>query len=600
LARTQTTPRTESAAGFGVRSVALIAAGLCALLVSGCAVEEQAAGPPAGAKTDKTVATAETGPISPSSAPGGYLAGLHAERLGDVTGAADFLKSALTRDPTNLDLMERSFLLTLSEGRVDEATAVAKKLSEHAPESALPALTLAVDEFKHGDFKGAEARLKALPDSGLNKFFVPLVMAWIREAEGDTDGAIAALDPLAQNSGFAVLRDMHAGLLNDVAGRNGAAEKNYKNALDGSQGGALRLIQALGSFYERTNKRDEAKKLYDDYLKENPDTILLDPELKRLADKSPAEPLARNATDGLAEALFNVASTLQQQGANLLALSYARLALALKPDFAVCQVLIADTFDGQGRTEEAVAIYRTVPKDSPFYWLGRMRIAIDLDGQGKTGEALAELDQMAAERPDRVDALITKGDILRAHDKHAEAVEAYTRAIDRIQKFEERHWAVLYARGIVYERLGQWAKAEADFLKALELRPDQPYVLNYLAYSWVEKGVNLDKAKKMLERAAELRPNDGFIVDSLGWILLSMGQTADAVDKLEQAVELEPQDPTINDHLGDAYWKAGRHTEAQFQWRRALALKPDAAATTKIEDKLKNGLSAIRVADPRS
>lgn len=571
-----------------------VPAAVFALALAACIQQPQTAAVPKPASGPETAAQMKTAPVVPLTAPGGYLAGLHAESVGDVTSAADFLKSALQKDPDNPELMQRSFLFSLSEGDVKEATVIARRLAEIVPNAALPALTLAVDDFKRGDYEAAEARLSGLPDSGLNKFFVPLAMAWIKNAQGGTEAAIEALDPLAQNSGFAVLRDMHAGLIYDVAGIDDAAEEGYKNALGGSQGGALRLVQALGSLYERTGKKDEAKALYEQYIAENPDTVLLDPEMKRLAEGRTAEPMLKDSADGLAEALFNVASTLQQQGATLLAMSYGRLAMSLKPDYPVAAVMIADIFDGQGRSDEAIAIYRSLPKDSPFYWLGRMRTAINLDDQGKTDEALAQLNQMALDRPDRVDALVTMGDILRTHDRFVEAGDAYSRALDRVPELEERHWPILYARGIVYERSKQWDKAEPDFLKALELRPDQPYVLNYLAYSWVEKGVNLERAKEMLERAVELRPNDGFIVDSLGWILLAQGDTIESVKRLEQAVELEPQDPTINDHLGDAYWKVGRHTEARFQWSRALTLKPDADAVARIESKLEHGLSVTR------
>ena len=576
-----------------------------ALALAACVQQQQGAAnpqPASGPEVTAQAAQEESAPLVPMTAPGGYLAGMHAESVGDVTRAAEFLKSALEKDPENTELMQRGFIFSLSEGDIKEATELARRLVERGPAAPLPALTLAVDDFKRGDYKAAEELLRALPDSGLNKFFVPLALAWIKNAQGATEGAIEALDPLAQNSGFTVLRDMHAGLIYDVDGIKDAAEEGYKNALDGSQGGALRLVQALGSLYERTGRKDEAKALYEQYISENPDTVLLDPEMKRLAEDRSAEPMVKDSTDGFAEALFNVASTLQQQGATLLAMSYGRLAMSLKPDFPVAAVMIADIFDSQGRADEAMAIYRSLPKDSPFYWLGRMRTAINLDDQGKTDEALAQLNQMAADRPERVDALVTMGDILRSHDRFIEAGDAYTRAIDRVPELKERHWPILYARGIVYERSKQWDKAEPDFLKALELRPDQPYVLNYLAYSWVEKGVNLARAKEMLERAVELRPNDGFIVDSLGWILLAQGDTIEAVRRLEQAVELEPQDPTINDHLGDAYWKIGRQTEARFQWSRALTLKPDAEAVTRIEAKLEHGLSVTRAGteDPGS
>ncbi|MGB8274189.1 MAG: tetratricopeptide repeat protein [Alphaproteobacteria bacterium] len=552
-----------------------------------------------GATAQANAAAAQVGLSSkPSSTPGSYLAGIHAERMGDFAQAADYLLYALKQNPDNLELLQRTFLLTLSEGRMDDAMDLARRLNERIPDAPLPALTLAIRDFQDGKFQNASVRLQALPDTGLNKFFVPLMLAWIEAGAGHLDKAIDKLDPLGENSAFAVLRDLHAAFLNDLAGRTDAAAEGYKAAIEAGQAGSLRLVQALGRLYERTGATDKAKALYEDYVAQNPDTILLDPDLKRMADHSPAQPLVASATDGMVEALFNVAGTLQQQNVGIIALSYARLALLLKPDFPVCQALMADILDSQGRDDEAVKVYASIAKDSPFHWLGRLRESVYLDSMGKTDEAVALLNTLADERPDRTDMLVTMGDILRSHERFKEAEQAYSRALDRIPKLEERHWAILYARGIVRERSHEWSLAEGDFLKSLELRPDQPYVLNYLAYSWLEKGINLERAKSMLERAYELRPNDGFIVDSMGWILLRLGQVKQAVAKLELAVELEPQDPTINDHLGDAYWHDGRFAEAKFQWRRALALKPDPDAIPKIEAKLQNGLAVSRAESP--
>ena len=151
-------------------------------------------------------------------------------------------------------------------------------------------------------------------------------------------------------------------------------------------------------------------------------------------------------------------------------------------------------------------------------------------------------------------------------------------------------WALYYSRGIAYERSNQWNLAEADLEHALELKPDQPLVLNYLGYSWIDRGEKLHRGLKMIEKAVELRPDDGYIVDSLGWAHYRLGDYASAVEYLEKALELVPEDPTINDHLGDAYWKSGRMTEARYQWRRALQFKPDKEDVKPIEAKLDRGL----------
>src|SRR5690606_33991930 len=147
---------------------------------------------------------------------------------------------------------------------------------------------------------------------------------------------------------------------------------------------------------------------------------------------------------------------------------------------------------------------------------------------------------------------------------------------------QPHQWTLFYFRGIAYERAKQWDKAEADLLQALALFPEQPHVLNYLGYSWVDQGMHLDEAMDMIARAVELRPNDGYIVDSLGWAHYRLGNYEEAVRELERAVELRPEDPVINDHLGDAYWKVGRRLEARFQWAHARDLDPEPDALEEI------------------
>jgi Flp pilus assembly protein TadD len=231
-----------------------------------------------------------------------------------------------------------------------------------------------------------------------------------------------------------------------------------------------------------------------------------------------------------------------------------------------------------------------VPAGSPVAWAAGLAQAQALQDLERVDEAVAQLEAMADQAPDRSDSLVTLGDLLRQEERFAEAEAAYSRAIARLPQVDRRHWRLFYARGIAYERTKRWPQAEADLLKALELEPEQPFVLNYLGYSWVDQGLNLDRAQGMLHRAVELRPEDGFIVDSLGWAYFRLGENDKAVTYLERAVELEPGDPVINDHLGDAYWRAGRTREARFQWQRALTFKPEPDAVATIQQKLAEGL----------
>jgi tetratricopeptide (TPR) repeat protein len=392
--------------------------------------------------------------------------------------------------------------------------------------------------------------------------------------------------------GFEQLKAFHLALIDDYLGNVDGASEAYKKILAGAQQVNWRTADIAGRFFERHARAAEAKALYERFLRENRDNgDLVQPSLARIASGQIPAATVGTVKDGLAEALFDLASVLNQRDTQDLALVYARLALGLSPKYVLAQLLIAEIAEAEGRLSEALAVYRTVDPGSPLGWSARLRAAELLDQLDRTDEAVAELNKMAAERPDAAQPLIELGDILRGRNRFPEAVTAYDGAATRSEPLDGRSWSLLYSRGIALERSGQWPRAEADFLKALDLQKDQPLVLNYLGYSWVEKRQHLDQALKMIERAVELRPNDGYIVDSLGWAHFQLGDYPQATQYLEHAIELLPEDPTINDHLGDAYWRAGRLAEARYQWHRALQFQPEADEIKTIDAKLDKGLT---------
>jgi tetratricopeptide (TPR) repeat protein len=348
-----------------------------------------------------------------------------------------------------------------------------------------------------------------------------------------------------------------------------------------------------GRFLERHGRSAEAKALYERFLRDNRDNgDLVQPNLARIEAGQAPPATVGSLKDGLAEALFDLASVLNQRDTQDLALIYARLTLELAPKYVLAQMLIAEIAESEQRLPEALVVYRSIDRASPFGWSARLRGAEVLDELDRTDEAVGELKQMAAERSTSAQPSIELGDILRGRNRFPDAVAAYDGAVARVEPADGRYWSLYYSRGIALERSGNWPRAEADFLRALELQKDQPLVLNYLGYSWVEKRMHLDKALKMVERAVELRPNDGYIVDSLGWAHFQLGDYPQATQYLERAIELLPEDPTINDHLGDAYWRSGRLAEARYQWQRALQFKPEADEVRTIDAKLDKGLAA--------
>lgn len=534
-------------------------------------------------------------PPRPSdSTVGNYLAGRHAQAENDPRAALAFLDASLAADPGNVDLLRRAFLLTSAEGDMKRAVELAAKLETLDTKAPLADMVLAIEDIKRGRNDAAIRRLDKMPDGGINAFVVPLIRAWVEFGRGNVDAAVRTLEKATARESAKPLMHLHTALVSEAAGRIGEAKSHYQIVADSQRGFSLRVAELMGAMLERAGDPAAAKVLYEKYLSERPESRLLADAMARVAGKAKAPSLeVATAPAGVAEGLFGIASSLRQQNARETALILGQYALYLKPNFPVVQVLIGDILEADRRPETANKVYAGIDPKSPFAWPAKLRIATNLDRMDRTDEAIRRLEEYAGQKPADPEPLINLGDILRGRKRFDAAVDAYDRAVARTPDLGPQHWSLLYSRGIALERANKWTRAEKDFLKALEFEPDQPFVLNYLGYSWVEKGMHLDRALAMIKKAVSLRPSDGYIVDSLGWVHYQFGAYEDAVKELERAVELRPDDPVINDHLGDAFWQVGRRHEARFQWHRALGLKPEPDAIDAIRKKLKEGLAEL-------
>lgn len=545
------------------------------------------------APDDEKPAVQSSAIMTASASPAGnYLAGRQAQKNRDFGNASRFLGKALEKTPDNTLLLRNTFLARLADGDITEAVPMAREIVKRQNSAPIAKLILLVDAVERNDLPGAGPILANFPERGFSGFLKPLLTSWVMVGATDGSDPIEALSPLKNQSGLRVLYELHAALLSDAVGRPEEAEKHYKFAAKNVRRSTLRVVQGYGQHLERAGKTEQARLLYETYLKENPDSVVLGPAMERLDKGEKPALLVSGPAEGIAEALFNIAGTMTRQNSAQDALIFGQLALHLRPDFDLARMLVAGILESMNRNEDAIAAYREIDPQSPFHWSARLRVAGNLEALDRDDDAIALLQILTREDATRPEPLVSLGDLLRSNKRFAESVAAYDRAIDLLSDLDKRHWTILYSRGISLERSKQWERAERDFKRALELNPDQPYVLNYLGYSWVDQGINLGPAREMIERAVKLRPNDGYIVDSLGWVLYRLKDFEGAVEHLERAVELRPNDPTINDHLGDAYWRVGRYTEARFQWQRALALKPEADQISAIEDKLQRGLAA--------
>jgi tetratricopeptide (TPR) repeat protein len=350
---------------------------------------------------------------------------------------------------------------------------------------------------------------------------------------------------------------------------------------------------ALGAVLEGLGETEAAREVYEAAAVAPRGARAAQAELERMAAGEPVSPPVRSARSGAAEALFSIAAALGGERNAGVALLYSRLALALRPELHDARLLAATLLARQGQHRAAAEDYQIVPRRSPLFVaaeLGRADSLLELE---LTDQAVIALGALARDNVEALDVQLANAAALRRAERWEESADAYDAAIALIDPVEARHWTVFYQRGIAHERAGEWPRAEADFLRALELEPDQPLVLNYLGYTWVERGENLERAQEMIESAVEQRPDDGYITDSLGWVLYRLGQYAEAVPHLERAVALAPNDPIINDHLGDALWMVGRKREAAFQWRRALSFEPEEKDAERIRRKLDQGLDVV-------
>lgn len=583
-------PRTRPRRGWAGRLRGALAAVLLGGMLAGAAIA-----------AEQTAPVVQPKPISGAggqqgSVLGSYLVGHYAHGLGDYAQAADHLQRVLDEDSGNASLMRRIVSLLTAAGRVEEAIALARRLVEISDSARLARFALAVQDARDADFASALDRIDEIEPDGVYSLLLPLAEGWLHTGRGSDAAALAALAPLADRDAYRPFYLFHAGLMHDLAGRQEEAEALLREAVAVS-GGSFRTAAALGSVLARAGRIVEAGAVYEDFRADNPGSIWVERVLMETQQGVTPAPLVGDARDGLAEALFGAAAALPPRERGDAGLVYAYLSLFLRDDLDAARFLIGEILEDEGRLEAAVTAYRSVTAGSDFAWAARLRAAADLADLGQEDEAVALLTAMMDERPERYDAASALGDAFRYGERYEEAAAAYDVAIERIATIERRHWRLFYVRGIAFERTDAWPKAEADFLRALELEPDQPLVLNYLGYTWVEQRHNLDEARTMIEKAVELRPDDGYIVDSLGWVAYRLGDFEEAVRQLERAVELQAGDPIINDHLGDAYWQVGRLHEARFQWRRVLTLEPEDKLADQVRRKLAGGLSAGAEAD---
>ena len=521
---------------------------------------------------------------------GSYLAARHASVERDANSAAAFYRSALRTDPKNNELLDRAFISSLADGDIDEAVKLADRILTMDKANRVARLVVGVRDLKQKKYSAAQVNINQSIRGPITDLVATLLSGWASYGAGDAKAAVANIDKLTGPEWYPIFKDLHTGMILEAANKEKDAgprfERVYK--LDDTM---LRAADAYARWLSRNKDGAAAAAIYEAFDKKLPRHPLVQEGLREAKAGKKMSPLVDSAQAGAAEALYGIGATLTRRGGEDLALVYLQLALYLQPTHPLALLSLADLYESVKKPQMAIKIYERMPASSPLKRNAQIQLATNLDSADRSDEAIKILKGVITDAPKDIEAIMALGNIERGRKKFADCATTYSLAIDATSGVTDKNtWVTYYYRGICEERSKQWSKAETDMRKALELQPEQPHVLNYLGYSWIDQGINLDEGMKMIRRAVDQRPDDGYIVDSLGWAFYRIGNFEDAVKNLERAIDLKPEDPTINDHLGDAYWRVGRTLEAKYQWAHARDLKPEAEELPKIEAKIANGL----------
>ncbi|MBB4274578.1 tetratricopeptide (TPR) repeat protein [Rhizobium mongolense] len=551
------------------------------------------------AKTDDASRNVIFDPDTVGTFAGAFLAARTADVDHDYKTAIELYKKALQIEPGNPEIRQRLMISLLLNGNIEDGVKYANDLKKDPSVERITTVVRSMDAMRRGEFKTAEAILKYDGPNDLDRMMNDLLLAWARAGAGRNKEALSMVEKMKGPEWFGIFQNYHAGAIAIVTGNVAAARRHLNDAVLDKDGGAtapdtfMRAVMALARLEASQGNKQKALdaiSVGDNML---PNYAPLNALRQSIEKGEKPEQQVRNAAQGAAAVLFSIGSALNRDGAEDIVSLYLQTANTLDPNSADTLVLLGGIAEKQEQTDRAIEFYRRVPENSPMRRISELQLGLALAQGGKTDEARKHLKALIVSDPKDVRSYLAYGSVLSDAKDYAEMAANYDKAVEVIGPLPRRaDWTVFFQRGIAYERLKKWDQAEPNFRKALDLNPDQPQVLNYLGYSWIDMNRNLDEGLTMIKKAVDLRPDDGYIIDSLGWAYYRLNRYDDAVAELEKAAEIKAGDATINDHLGDAYWRVGRKLEAVYQWNRALSSAPEETEIPRIKDKIANGLTS--------
>ncbi len=486
-----------------------------------------------------------------------YLSAEFAAKNNDFDNAAILFESALAKRPNDALLTQNVYKYMLLAGNNEKAAVYAEKYLQFDQHAASALIILATKAVSQGEFAKASQILddvvqdkKKQPITGIEQLIIPFLRLWIIAGEGNYDVALNMLDPKDSSSlisgSFIALQKA---VLLSIFNHNLEATQTFADLINTAAVMPYNVAKTAASFYESIGKWDEAGAIYTKYRLEHPSLPHFEHYDTKIANKITSGLYIKNPIAALSEVMLETARLLFTNQLYNEGLFYVRLALILSPGNDEANMLLASYYEENANFAKALGLYNSISTESDFYIISQISKAENLYKNNAKKQAKQLLLTLAKQIQTKYIPLVTLADLYRRDNQYVDAIATYKMVLENIDSKNKASWAIFFARGMCYERIGQWQKAESDMVTALELNPDQPEIVNYLAYSWIQHDKNLEKARDMLLKAAVKRPNDPQILDSAGWALYKLSDYKNAVIFLEKSVELLPNDPVINDHL---------------------------------------------------
>lgn len=552
-------------------------------------------------KTPITQDTPKTITSVPSNNYGNYLAGRIAHYRQDFNAAANYYKKTAQQNPQNTALLNSTYLILASQGRIKEAAEYARLAQNKNNNNEFIPILIASEQFKKGQYQEAIQSLQNNKSPLYKKLIFPFFEAWSYAGLNNYKRAIAGLDKIKNEKGMEALYHFHSGMINDYFNKTELARQHYEKIINSSEMElSIRSLEIICNFYLRTNDKAKAIALAEKYSSDLSTLSILKDIHKKTLSAIPEEtkPQIQTPQMGLSEAMFNIAAIIKQNPEAVdFSHIFIRLSLYENPDNHLARILLGGILEMREMYKDAIVIYDEIPASEPSYYLAQYKKSENLRNLNDYKGAELLLKSLALDYPNDYQTLLDLGDILRLQEKYKEALKYYQQALEKFNKKIDSLWQVHYAIGITYERLGEWEKSEKSLIKALKRNPNNLLVLNYLGYSWLERGKNPEDAFSFIVQAYNQAPFNSSIIDSLGWAFYRFGMYDKAVYYLEKATDTDPSNAVINDHLGDSYWQNGRKNEARFQWHHALSVKNDSSEVNRdtIKQKLANGMETQKI-----